>query len=171
MYARAPAIAPLRPLAPQPLALTDEQVARLLGILAGLREQAFWRVLYDTGGRAEEVLALDAGRLDLPGNRARIDLPHRAWPAGEPAAWMQWRTSTTQMLGWLIAGRACGPVFLTDRRAPARTASADVCPLTGRARMSYRRAAEIFTATTRPLDPAGRGWTLHQLSLAGLAVR
>jgi hypothetical protein len=29
--------------------------------------------------------------------------------------------------------------------------------------MSYRRAAEIFTEWTRPLDPAGRGWTLHQL--------
>jgi integrase/recombinase XerD len=32
--------------------------------------------------------------------------------------------------------------------------------------MSYRRAVEIFTAATRPLDPSGRGWTLHQLSLA-----
>jgi integrase/recombinase XerD len=30
--------------------------------------------------------------------------------------------------------------------------------------MSYRRAAELFTALTRPLDPGGRGWTLHQLS-------
>jgi integrase/recombinase XerD len=29
--------------------------------------------------------------------------------------------------------------------------------------MSYRRAAEIFTAHTAALDPAGRGWTLHQL--------
>ena len=29
--------------------------------------------------------------------------------------------------------------------------------------MSYRRAAEIFTGRTRELDPAGRGWTLHQL--------
>ena len=47
--------------------------------------------------------------------------------------------------------------------APAGTPQADVCPLTGRARMSYRRAAEIFTTATRPLDPAGRGWTLHQL--------
>jgi hypothetical protein len=40
------------------------------------------------------------------------------------------------------------------------------CPVTGRARMSYRRAVEIFTAATRPLDPSGRGWTLHQLCLA-----
>jgi integrase/recombinase XerD len=28
--------------------------------------------------------------------------------------------------------------------------------------MSYRRAAEIFTTRTQPLDPAGKGWTLHQ---------
>jgi hypothetical protein len=41
-----------------------------------------------------------------------------------------------------------------------------VCRVTGQARMSYRRAAEIFTALTLPLDPAGRGWTLHQLSAA-----
>jgi hypothetical protein len=26
---------------------------------------------------------------------------------------------------------------------------------------------EIFTSATVPLDPAGRGWTLHQLCLAG----
>jgi hypothetical protein len=38
------------------------------------------------------------------------------------------------------------------------------CPVTGQARMSYRRAAELFTTLTKPLDPAGRGWTLHQLS-------
>jgi ribosomal protein L13E len=34
--------------------------------------------------------------------------------------------------------------------------------------MSYRRAAEIFSASTRPLDPRGRGWTLGQLRQAGL---
>ena len=58
-------------------------------------------------------------------------------------------------------------MFLTGRRAPAGSAPADTCPVTGRARMSYRRAAEIFTSATVPLDPAGRGWTLHQLCLAG----
>ena len=71
----------------------------------------------------------------------------------------------------LLAGRSCGPVFLTGRRAPAGAAPADVCPVTGRARMSYRRAAEIFTAATRPLDPAGRGWTLGQLRQAGREAR
>jgi integrase/recombinase XerD len=60
-----------------------------------------------------------------------------------------------------------GPVFVTQRRARADAAPADMCPVTGQARMSYRRAAEIFTTATRPLDPADRGWTLHQLRAAG----
>jgi len=48
--------------------------------------------------------------------------------------------------------------------------TADVCPVTGRARLSYRRAAEIFSAATRPLDPAGHGWTPHQLGLTRRVV-
>jgi hypothetical protein len=164
--------ASLRHLAGPPIvlpALTDSQVASLFGAPASLREQAFWRVLYDTAAQTEHVLALDVGRLDMSGNRARIDAPHRHGSAWDPAAWLQWRDSTTELLGWLVAGRACGPVFLTGRRAPAGAAAADTCPITGRARMSYRRAAEIFSAATRPLDPAGRGWTLHQLRLASPA--
>jgi integrase len=164
----------LRHLAGQPAmlpALTARQVASLFGAETSLREQAFWRVLYDTGARAEEILALDAGRLDLPGDRGRIGAPLGAGPAFEAASWIQWQRTTTDLLSWLLAGRAHGPVFLTDRRAPASAAARNVCPITGRARMSYRRAAEIFTSCTRPLDPAGRGWTLHQLLLAGVASR
>jgi integrase/recombinase XerD len=71
------------------------------------------------------------------------------------------------VLHWLLAGRTSGPVFVTGRRARTTCAAADRCPLTGQARMSYRRAAELFTTLTRPLDPAGHGWTLHQLSAAG----
>ena len=41
-------------------------------------------------------------------------------------------------------------------RSPRQPALADFDPATGRARLSYRRAAEIFTT-------AGGGWTLHQL--------
>jgi hypothetical protein len=73
----------------------------------------------------------------------------------------------SELLRWLTAGRTSGPVFLTGRRAAAGPAATGGCPLTGRARMSYRRAAEIFTAATRLLDPAGCGWTLHQLSRTG----
>jgi integrase/recombinase XerD len=141
--------------------LTGSQVTGLFRLRATLREHAFWRVLYDSGAHVDDVLLLDAGRLDLSGGGVRT-------AAGTPPAGgvIGWRQGTSEVLGWLLAGRRDGPVFLTDRRAPATAAPSDVCPVTGRARMSYRRAAEIFTGFTRPLDPAGRGWTLNQLRLA-----
>ncbi len=152
------------PAAPVPQ-LTSGQVAGLFRASAALREHAFWRVIYDSAAPAGDVLGLDAGRLDLAAGRA---------PAGSPGqrdGWIRWRDGTSRLLGWLLAGRTCGPVFLTDRRARAGAAPADVCPVTGRARMSYRRAAELFTVATRPLDPAGRGWTLGQLRQAGQEAR
>lgn len=133
--------------------LTDAQLAALFRAPAGLREHAFWHLLLDTGAPAEALLGLDAHALDLGAGRARS--------AG--AGMLQWTARTSDLLGWLLAGRRAGPVFLTDRRAPAGTRPADLCPLTGRGRMSYRRAAEIFTARTRKLDPVGKGWMLHQL--------
>jgi integrase len=139
--------------------LSDEQVTALFRLPASLREHAMWRVLHDSGAAAAEVLALDADHLDLSRHRVRprsSDHP--------PDSGIEWREATSQVLRWLLAGRTWGPVFVTDRRAPAQAAVADVCRVTGQARMSYRRAAEIFTALTRPLDGTGRGWTLHQLS-------
>ena len=140
--------------------LAASQVSDLLALPVSLREQALWRVLYDSGAAAAEVLALDADQIDVSRHRART-LPGAKSPAS-----IEWQAATSQILRWLLSGRTWGPVFLTDRKAPARTVTADACPLTGQARMSYRRAAEVFTTLTRPLDPAGRGWTLHQLSAA-----
>jgi integrase/recombinase XerD len=94
----------------------------------------------------------------------------RARPGDRPGADIAWREATSQVLRWLLAGRTSGPVFVTGRRARATGAAADRCPVTGQARMSYRRAAELFTTLTRPLDPTGRGWTLHQLSGARMDV-
>lgn len=142
--------------------LTEEQVSRLFRLPASLREHAFWRLLHDSGAPAAEILALDADRLDLSRHRARPHPRPGIDPGIDPG--IEWRETTSQVLRWLLAGRTWGPVFLTDRRAPAGSDPKDTCRLTGHARMSYRRAAEIFTTATRPLDPAGRGWTLHQLS-------
>jgi hypothetical protein len=122
---------------------------------------------YDSAAHVEKVLGLDAGRLDLPGRGAPVRSPYGT------ESWIRWREGTAQLLRWLLAGRTYGPVFLTDRRAPARAAPADVCPVTSRARMPCRRAAKIFRAVTSPLHPAGRGWTLTQLrhaDLSGLAT-
>jgi integrase len=144
VYQRAAALPPL----------TSEQLAALWRSDARLREHAFWRLLCDSGAPPTAVLALDAADLDLDRSRAK---------AAASSVLIKWSAETSDLLSWLLAGRRHGPVFLTDRRAPAQAAPRDVCPLTGRARMSYRRAAEIFTAHTAALDPAGRGWTLHQL--------
>jgi integrase len=145
--------------------LSAGQVGALFRLPASLREQTFWRLLYDSGAPAAAILALDAGQLDLAGHRAR----RRPCGAARQAADIAWDEPTGQFLRWLLAGRTWGPVFITGRRTGTRTASAvagDVCQLTGQVRLSYRRAAEIFAAATRPLDLAGRGWTLHQLSAA-----
>lgn len=68
-------------------------------------------------------------------------------------------------------------MFLADRLPTKPVATFDLCPETGRARLSYRRAAEIFETTTGPLAHPGadpdelehlHGWTLHQLRHAAL---
>jgi integrase/recombinase XerD len=144
--------------------LSEEQVSALFLLPVSLREHALWRVVYDSGGSVTEVLSLDADQLDLS--------RHRAHPrSSDPLAGtdVEWREGTSQLLSWLLAGRTWGPVFVTDRRAPVRATAANVVRVTGQARMSYRRAAEIFTTLTRPLDVRGRGWTLHQLSATGRA--
>lgn len=144
--------------------LSEEQVSALFLLPVSLREHALWRVVYDSGGSVTEVLSLDADQLDLSRHQAR---PRSSDPlAGTDVGW---REGTSQLLRWLLAGRTWGPVFVTDRRAPVRATTANVVRVTGQARMSYRRAAEIFTTLTRPLDADGRGWTLHQLSAAGRA--
>jgi hypothetical protein len=135
--------------------LTDRQVAELFLADVSLRERALWQLLRDTGMPAPAALSLDASDVARAGQ----------WSERTPAGVQGGRppSASTALLAWLLSGRSLGPVFLTDRKAPRGTDKADLCPLTGRARMSYRRAAEIFTAVTRPFDPAGRGWTLHQL--------
>jgi integrase/recombinase XerD len=69
-------------------------------------------------------------------------------------------------------------VFLTERRARVALPAADLDPATGRARLSYRRAEELFTELTKPLahpditDPDlladAPGWTLHDLRHSAL---
>ncbi|MGH9120588.1 MAG: tyrosine-type recombinase/integrase, partial [Acidimicrobiales bacterium] len=73
-----------------------------------------------------------------------------------------WQTGTARLLPRLLNGRGQGPVFLTDRRARVPLPEIDLDPESGRARLSYRRAAECFTIATG-------GWTLRQLRHSALA--
>ncbi|MGP4104859.1 tyrosine-type recombinase/integrase [Nonomuraea sp. KM90] len=153
-------------------ALSREQIAALFTAKAPLRERTLWKALYETCARAEEILCLDVEDVLLADKRGRVV------SKGGTIDWVHWQSGTAQLLPRLLKGRARGPVFLTDRRASARTPSGDICPVTGRARLSYRRAAELFETLTRPLahpgitDPAALetrgGWTLHQLRHSSL---
>jgi integrase/recombinase XerD len=137
-----------------PPKLTERQAAAVLALPAPIREQTFWHLVYESGGGIERILALDVPDIDRHHFRTRANVKGEA---------LHWQPGTARLLSLLIAGRASGPVFLTDRKAPVGTPLADVCRVTGRGRLSYRRAAELFTEGTRELDPQTRGWTLRQL--------
>jgi len=119
-----------------------------------LRERTLWRLLYETAARANELLRLNVEDLDLANRRARVH------SKGGATEWVFWQAASAQLLPRLLAGRTRGPVFLTGRRPAGAVAGVDLDPASGRARLSYRRAAELFRART--------GWTLHQLRHSAL---
>ncbi len=142
-------------------ALTREQIAVLWRRTdVALRERTCWRLLYESAARANEVLSLDVTALDLPNKRARVR------SKGGATEWVFWQTGTAFLLPRLLAGRTSGPVFLAARQPTRAVPSLDRCPSTGRARLSYRRAAELFSGATAP--DAKRPWTLHQLRHSAL---
>jgi integrase/recombinase XerD len=126
-------------------ALTRAQVAAIWRLDVPLRDKALWRMLYETAARAEEILGLDVPDLDLPSKRGRVI------SKGGTTDWVHWQTGTAMLLPRLLAGRREGPVFLTARKPGRAVSTGDLCPVTGRARLSYRRAAESFELATPSL--------------------
>ncbi|WP_218671027.1 hypothetical protein [Microbispora sp. GKU 823] len=100
--------------------------------------------------------------LDLPGMRGEVKGRRH---------WLHWQSGTAALLPLLVGDRRRGPLFLADRRpGPGRMpAAADLCPHTGRGRLSYERAEYLFKRATRDLDPEGGGYTLHHLRHSRLA--
>lgn len=144
---------------PEPSATTEPiDPARLAALWSRsdlpLRERTLWCLLHESAAPVRTVLLLNVEDLDLDDRRARVG-----------RTWVTWRAQTALLLPELIAGRTRGPLFLSDRRpAPAHTpAPADLCPHTGRRRLSYERAEYLFKQATRHLDPTGNGYTLRQL--------
>ncbi|GLW25145.1 hypothetical protein Mame01_51870 [Microbispora amethystogenes] len=126
------------------------------------RERALWMLLYESATPAEWALSLDVQDLDLPGMSAVVrGRRHR----------IRWEAGTAALLPLLVRDRRRGPLFLTDRRpGPGRApAAADLCPHTGRSRLSYERAEHLFKRATGDLDPEGEGYTLHRLRHSRLA--
>jgi integrase len=142
-------------------ALTRAEIERLLGREdIAIRERVLWRLLYETGARSAEVLRLDVEDLDLANRRAKVTRK------GSAVDWVIWQTGTARLLPRLLKGRKVGPVFLTDRRSRVPLPPADVDTASGKARLSYRRAAEIFEQATAAEQ--GGLWTLHQLRHSAL---
>ncbi|WP_336207004.1 hypothetical protein [Nonomuraea sp. LPB2021202275-12-8] len=69
---------------------------------------------------------------------------------GGATEWIHWQSGTAQLLPRLIARRTRGPLFLTDRKAPSGTPTLDVCPETGRARLSSPRLRTVLERYARP---------------------
>lgn len=134
-------------------ALSREELDRLLTRrTVSLRDRCLWRLLYETGARANEVLNLNIEDLDIDAKRATTIRK------GGDRDVLHFQTGAARLLPRLLDGRTRGPVFLSDRAtAPGRAVAAgDRCPTNGRTRLSYRRAAEVFAE-------ASGGKTLHQL--------
>ncbi|MFN2504410.1 MAG: tyrosine-type recombinase/integrase [Acidimicrobiales bacterium] len=128
----------------------------------GVREKCLWRLLYETAARAEEILSSNVDDLDLENKRLRVRRK------GGDADWLHFQSGSARLLPRVIGDRRAGPIFLADRRpGPARTpAAVDLCPITGRGRLSYERAEYLFKQGS--LKVASRGWTLHQLRHSAL---
>lgn len=124
-----------------------------------LREKTLWTLLYESAARANEVLGLNIEELDLRNYRGEIIRK------GGDSDVIVWGKRTAQLLPRLIAGRTRGPVFLTHRRPRQNQMPdpADLCPVTGRARLSYSAAEKLFKAATG-------GWTFHRLRHTRLNV-
>ena len=119
-----------------------------------VREKTLWRMLYETAARANEILALNVEDLDLVARRAVVR------GKGGHRQEVVWASGTARLLPRYLSGRRRGPVFVTHRRPNVAPALADMCPDTGRGRLSYQQAWKLFSRAS--------GWTLHQLRHSSL---
>ena len=93
-----------------------------------------------------------------------LDLANRrAWVSRKGGAQdvICWQNGTARLLPRLLKGRRHGPLFLTERRSIEELAAGDLDPASGRARLSYRQAAQLFHRATG-------GWHLHLLRHSAL---
>lgn len=129
---------------------------------AALREKLLWTLLYESAARSAEVLRLDVADLDIANRRVRVTRK------GGAADVITWGTGTARLLPRYLRGRTSGPLFLTTRKARPDLGlhPADTDPATGRARLSYEQAEQIFVKATK--DMPGGPWTLHQLRHSAL---
>jgi integrase len=89
-----------------------------------LREKKLWRMLYETAGRAEEILGVNIEDLGFAGRRCPVKAKgarskaRRRGQAREDYALetVHWGAGAAGLLPRLLKGRIRGPVFVTRRR-------------------------------------------------------
>ncbi|OEV02632.1 tyrosine-type recombinase/integrase [Streptomyces oceani] len=143
-----------------------------------LREKTLYRMLYETAGRAEEILGVNIEDLDLAARRCPVKAKgakpksRRRGKAREDFVLetVYWDAGTARLLPRLLKGRTRGPVFVTHRRpGPGKVVSPrDVCPDTGFARLSYGQARALLDEHTAVRGP-GTGWDLHEYRHSSLS--
>jgi integrase len=92
-----------------------------------LREKKLWRMLYETAGRAEEILGVNIEDLGFAGRRCPVKAKgarskaRRRGQAREDYALetVYWGAGAARLLPRLLKGRIRGPVFVTHRRTRA----------------------------------------------------
>ncbi len=119
--------------------------------------KAFTRLQYETAARATELLGADIADLDMENRRLRVT------SKGGDVEWVYFQSGAARTLPRLLRGRASGPLFVTSLRPGSgrAPAAADVCPTTGRVRISYRRMAELVVEHS--------GWPTHAYRKAQLS--
>ncbi len=132
-----------------------------------LREKTLWRLLHETAARANEILALDIGNLDVASKRARVH------SKGGAIEWVFWQTGAAQLLPRMLAGRSSGPVFLADRLPIRAAPTLDVDPghrpgpdVLSACRGAVPGAHRLDPAPAAPLRAHPRGRGRHQPPLA-----
>ncbi|MGW2419026.1 tyrosine-type recombinase/integrase [Streptomyces sp. NPDC001709] len=143
-----------------------------------LREKTFYRMLYETSARADEILGVNIEELDQPGRtcwvRAKGAQPKTRRRGATRAEYaleqVWWDAGTARLLPRLIGDRTSGPLFITHRRpGPGKKVDAcDVCPDTGLARLGYGQARALLDRHTCIGGEEGTGWDLHEFRHSSL---
>jgi integrase len=77
-----------------------------------LRDRCLWRLLYETGARANEVLNLNVEDVDLAAKRAVTTRK------GGDRDVLHFQTGSARLLPKVIDGRTSGPLFLSETATP-----------------------------------------------------
>jgi integrase len=143
-----------------------------------LRGKTLWRMLYETCARAEEILGLNIGNLDLAGRRTQVKAKG-AQPKVRRRGQRRedfvletvfWDAGTARLLPRLLRGRLAGrsssPIAVPGpARSSGRATSAPTPISLG---SPTARPAPLLDRHTAAGGVAGTGWDLHEWRHSGL---